>query len=56
MSDTDRLTDEIVALRAIISRIKQRIRKIAPYVVGDDAHKTISEALADNDGLTYRIH
>ena len=47
---------EIVELRALVSRLKQRMRSMEPWVVGNDAHGAIKTGLADNGNLTYEIH
>ena len=47
---------EIVELRALVSRLKQRMRSMEPWVVGNDAHGAIKTGLADNGQLTYEIH
>ena len=47
---------EIVELRALVSRMKGRLKSLEYNVTGLDAHLNIAAGLADNGQLTYEIH
>ena len=47
---------EIVELRALVSRMKERLKSLTYDVVGLTAHKIISDGLLDNGNLKYEIH
>lgn len=48
--------DELTALRAIISRDRQRFKTLSVWVVGHESHRLIAEGLNDNKDLGYEIH
>lgn len=52
----DRLVDEIVALRALVSRLKTCLKHIRPYLTSPTSQKRVNRALKDKGGLTYEIH
>jgi len=52
----DRMVDEIQLLRALVARLKTRLKQIEPYVVTPMAHEKVRDGLEDNRGLDYEIH
>ena len=47
---------EIVALRALVSRLKQCLEHVRPYVTSPTAQQRINRALEDRGDLDYEIH
>ena len=48
------LLDHVVDLRALVSRLRQTLRDIAPYQSSPLAQNRITEALADDDHAAAR--
>jgi hypothetical protein len=54
--DEHKLVDEIVALRALVSRLKQCLQYVRPYLTSPTSQKRVNRAVADNKDLDYEIH
>ncbi len=56
VSTPEHLVAEVVALRALVSRMKRQIRRRLPYVTSPTAQRKLSELLDDHGDLDYEIH
>jgi len=56
MADLERLANEVAKLRSLVSRLKQCLEHVRPYVTSPTAQKRINRALEDDGDVGYEIH